>query len=159
MVEAVMTLVAPVSFKVATQRVADYLRASGLPESLVLEWTTELIAVKSKSEPVDLPRLLMITSQRLEAWLAANLALATTDNQSLLALRAELPCWQSQANWSEQFTPWQTKLTQLWATPPPATLPMPTQVITLRSLRRLITTACYHCLPMGQRMLIWLRGL
>lgn len=153
MVEEIMTLIAPVSFEVATQRVADYLRAAGLPEALVLEWTTEIVATQPQPEKIDLPRLLMTTTQRLEAWLTENLALAANDHRSLLALRAELP------HGSEQLPGWQTESTRPWATPSPAQLSMPIQTITLRSLRRLITMACYHCLPIGQRMLIWLRGL
>lgn len=154
MVQEVMTLVAPVSSEVATKRIAHYLRASRLPESLVLEWTTELVAAQPEPDKVDLPRLLMTASQRLEAWLAENLSLSPNDSRALLAIRAQLPRWQSQTNWPAQFA-----IEQLWATPPPAELSMPIQVITLRSLRRFLTTACYHCLPMGQRVLTWLRGL
>jgi hypothetical protein len=159
MVQEVMTLVAPVSFAVATKRIAHYLRASGLPESLVLEWTTELVAAQPEPEKLDLPGLLMTASRRLDAWLVENLSLSPNESRTLLAIRAELPGWQSQTHWSAQFALWQTAPVQLWATPPPAELSMPIQVITLRSLRRFLTTACYRCLPMKQRVLTWLRGL
>ena len=159
MVQEVMTLVAPVSLEMATQRIAHYLRASGLPEPLVLEWITELVAAQPEPEKVDLPVLLMTASQRLETWLAENLSLSPNDSRSLLAIRAQLPGWQNQTNWPAQFAIGQTALARLWATPPPAELSMPIQVIALRSLRRFLTTACYHCLHMGQRVLTWLRGL
>jgi hypothetical protein len=159
MVQEVMTLVAPVSSEVATKRIAHYLRASGLPESLVLEWTTELVAAQPEPDKVDLPALLMTASQRLEAWLAENLSLSSNDNRALLAIRAELPSWQNQTNWPAQFATWQAAPARLQATPTPAELSMPIQIIALRSLRRFLTTACYHCLPMGQRVLTWLRGL
>ena len=158
MVQEVMTLVAPVSLEVATKRIAHYLRASGLPESLVLEWTAELVATQFEPE-VDLPVLLIAAVQRLEAWLAENLSLSPHDSRSLLAIRAELPRWLNQMHWSAPFAIGQSAPARLWATPPPAELPMPIQVITLRSLQRFLTTACYHCLPLGQRILTWLRGL
>ncbi len=158
MVQEVMTLVAPVSLEVATKRIAHYLRASGLPESLVSEWTAELVATQFEPE-VNLPVLLIAAARRLEAWLAENLSLSPHDNRSLLAIRAELPYWPNQTPCSAPFAIWPAAPARLWATPPPAELPMPTQVITLRSLRRFLTTACYHCLPLGQRILAWLRGL
>jgi hypothetical protein len=135
-------------------RVAEYLRASGLPDALAGEWAGQIIAESPLQ--ADLRPALRAARQRLDAWLAQQLGAPPDLRHD--AARAWLPYWRLGRD--EQPAP--PRPCCLPATPAQAELEMPIQTIPLRSLGGLVDSACRECLPLGrrisQRIHAWLRG-
>jgi len=124
-------------------RINEYLRAGGLPDALAEQWSAQLLA---EHPDLDLSNAARFAQRGLDAWLTQQLGNPLglrTD-----AARAWLPYWN--IGQSPCCLP---------ATPAPAELEMPTQMLHLRSLRGMIKTACRECLPLSQRFYRWLRGL
>ncbi len=143
-------------------RVADYLRACGVPDPLLYEWLPQLMQYES-----DLPFLLQMTQQRFYDWLRDQLVVAglnPNDQQTVWLAQASLREWRSGLTLSHVPDADESATSPLHACctpplPPTAPLEMVTQTISLRSPVAALTHLCRRCLPLGTQLKERLRNL
>jgi hypothetical protein len=140
------------------ERVAEYLRASAVPEPLVKEWVAQILPDAPAEGETNVRGLLLAAQQQMDRWLGEMLGTPSEDHRLLLAARARLPYWQadSQGGTLSDMARAALRAGSLQATPQPAELDMPTQSIRLPSLRRSLGDACREYLPFCPRIHAWL---
>ncbi|MBF0219338.1 MAG: hypothetical protein HQL49_07400 [Gammaproteobacteria bacterium] len=140
----------------ARMRVQDYLCACGLPQPIIDEWLPEL-----EQESSDLATMLAAAQQRLNGWLSSTLEIADADQQGLLIAHAALPYWQGDGGHLSADARAAIAHCCFLATPQEHPLAMPIQKIILCTpgvqITNLFTNICHDCLPLGRRVLNWLR--